>query len=75
MGINVRYGGPGPQRQELHLYVGSRSVADLDEVLSAQRAGEASVSGLGPPFLGARPARLPSAGPHLGSPDRALAAP
>ena len=45
LGKSVRYWGPGPQRQRLHLYVGSRSAGDLEEVLAALQAGGASVAG------------------------------
>lgn len=46
LGKSVRYSGPGPHRQGLHLYVGNRSAGDLEEVLAALQAGGASVAGL-----------------------------
>ena len=46
LGQPVRYSGPGPQRQGLHLHVGNRSAGDLEEVLAALQAGGASVAGL-----------------------------
>jgi hypothetical protein len=45
LGKSVRYRGPGPQRQGLHLYVGNRSAGDLEEVLAALQTGGASVAG------------------------------